>query len=386
MSNEDIKAIHEELETDRVFVHPSMADQFTDAQLTLIEREAAEHDAWVVVWPFDRNDEYGGSPDDLLVRLHDSYPVDGTYLSTTELPYRDQLPDLAARAWGADAPDEYLLSDVMWAVNYPEPATLGDAYLRAFEVLDLSPGKIEKLANRALEQRSAASDAEYGDSSGEEGGLDVPPWVWPVVLLPVLAAVGWRLATRRKPAPQATLLPPSALARIREAHDRTLHAQAREDLLRLGEAVDAAELTPSGDAAAWQAALDHYDAGQRLMDAAQPEVLDMIGAIVLSRRGQAALASALAGRAWTPVAPCFLNPLHGEATRKRHVRSLGSTVQAPLCSACDTALDRNQVPDILDVARGSQPLHYFDTDAEPWASTGFGSLHLDLIERLHARG
>ena len=42
--------------------------------------------------------------------------------------------------------------------------------------------------------------------------------------------------------------------------------------------------------------------------------------------------------------------------------------------------------DILDVVRDGTPVHYFETDAEPWASTGYGALEPDLVERLHRRG
>lgn len=42
-------------------------------------------------------------------------------------------------------------------------------------------------------------------------------------------------------------------------------------------------------------------------------------------------------------------------------------------------------PDILDVARRGKPVHYFETDSEPWASTGYGSLEGDLIKKLQTR-
>ena len=40
-------------------------------------------------------------------------------------------------------------------------------------------------------------------------------------------------------------------------------------------------------------------------------------------------------------------------------------------------------PDVLDVVVRGTPHHYFETDREPWASTGFGALEPDLVTRLH---
>ena len=40
----------------------------------------------------------------------------------------------------------------------------------------------------------------------------------------------------------------------------------------------------------------------------------------------------------------------------------------------------------LDVVVDGRPEHYFETDREPWASTGFGALEPDLVRRLHRGG
>lgn len=109
----------------------------------------------------------------------------------------------------------------------------------------------------------------------------------------------------------------------------------------------------------------------------------MVGAIVLADNGRAALTSALDGRDFTPPSRCFLNPLHNRAVDKRTVEYGGREVRAPLCNACRTALTKNRGPDILDVVRRGKPVHYFETDAAPWASTGYGSLEPDLLLRLH---
>src|SRR3546814_12289842 len=86
------------------------------------------------------------------------------------------------------------------------------------------------------------------------------------------------------------------MARIRKAHDRKLEQQARDDVLVLGERIDDSEITATGNVDSWQSALDHYEAARRAMDVKDPEVLDVVGAIVLADNGSRALDAALAGR------------------------------------------------------------------------------------------
>ena len=65
------------------------------------------------------------------------------------------------------------------------------------------------------------------------------------------------------------------------------------------------------------------------------------------------------------------------------MRTTDGTLEVPLCKACRTDLAAGRAPDTLGVVRGGEPQHYFDTAAEPWVSTGYGSLHPDLVARLH---
>jgi hypothetical protein len=64
----------------------------------------------------------------------------------------------------------------------------------------------------------------------------------------------------------------------------------------------------------------------------------------------------------------------------------GERVRAPLCRRCVADLGKGRRPDILDVLRRGEPVHYFDTDARPWAATGYGALQPDLVRELHRRG
>ena len=217
-----------------------------------------------------------------------------------------------------------------------------------------------------------------------------PACVIASLVIAVLGALGWtairRIGRRGKQPDTPQPLPPSAMTRIRQAHDRRLGERARADLLALGEAIDATEIGPDHDRTSWQAALDHYDAARRFLDPDPGrDVLDVVGAIVLASRGQAALAAASRGKDYEPTAPCFLNPLHGNATSSRSIELDGRAIKVPLCAECRAALTKARIPDILDVERGGRPLHYFETTDEPWASSGYGALEPDLLRLIDLR-
>src|SRR3546814_3900507 len=114
------------------------------------------------------------------------------------------------------------------------------------------------------------------------------------------------------------------MAGIRKAHDRKLGQQARDDVLVLGERIDDSEITATGNVDSWQSALDHYEAARRAMDVKDPEVLDVVGAIVLADNGSRALDAALAGRSFKPPTRCFLNPLHGVTGKVQEVTAVRS--------------------------------------------------------------
>src|SRR3546814_14474285 len=99
------------------------------------------------------------------------------------------------------------------------------------------------------------------------------------------------------------------------------------------------------------------------MDVKDPEVLDVVGAIVLAGNGSRALDAALAGRSFKPPTRCFLNPLHGVTGQVQAVTAAGREIQAPLCTACRQALRRDLVPDIIAVARPGQAVHPFEQDS-----------------------
>jgi hypothetical protein len=392
--------IHEGLADDGVYVHPSLASGITDAQLaTLVENlealDAAGEPTYVVLYPLRDGDPFSANAQDLVARLHDTYPEPGQYLAPSSLlQYGTDGVTLDGRSYGVGGTrDGAMYDEALSVLSYEQQPTVGDAAVRVTDLLLQPPAEVATVLEEARAQSPYYSGAS--DDGGSTGWV-VAGVVLAVVLV-VALAVAWFVTRLRHTwvrdslgAAPAFTLPASTVDRIRDAHDRRLERETREEVLALGEALDDTEIGPRHDRAAWQAALDQYDAARRVLDLAEdPDVLDVVGALVLARRGRAALAAATSGRAWTPGTGCYLNPLHGASTERRRLRSSpssdsGSGEQAvPVCAECRADLAAGRTPDVLDVVHGGVPRHYFETDVEPWASTGYGALEPDLVQALH---
>lgn len=387
MTDRELDQIHRALQKDSVYIHPQLRSYFSETELSQIKKNIAASDqpVFVVAYPFRRNDEYAGKPADLLTRLHGAYPENGIYLATTTELAPDEYTSIGieGRQYGIPGEpdgdlDSFRLPYVITKEDHP---SLGSAFARATELVAAGPEAIDRAAEKVSDSSTADSrgmpPAEEGVSTGTVA------LVIGALVVAVVAIAGWRMLRSHR---KATVLPPAAVDRIRAARDRELESRARDDVLALGEAIDAADIEQGGDAAAWQIALDSYSAARGLLrDVADPDVLDVVGAIVLAENGRLALDAARAGRPFTPPSRCFLNPLHGRAGQDRRVEYAGRSMSVPLCRECHDAVQRERSPDILDVERRGRPVHYFETDAEPWSSTGYGSLEPDLLSRLTRR-
>lgn len=397
-----LQEIHDGLTDDGLYVHPSLASQVTDEQAEAIAENLAQDDepTFVVIYPLEPSDVFAGSVQDLLVRLVDEHPEPGTYFAlTSSYTYADDVSFDGRTHDVPGTPDDRTYGPEEQVLNYETHPTAGEGAERLTELRLLPPDEVQQIADDAREQRCETTDTCGGGGGGSDDGdgvgLTGVVVALVIAVVVVLAAVSIAAgAARRRPAaatqavrrPQAFRLPPSAVERIREAHDRDLEKRARDELLALGETIEAADIAESDDRAAWQAALDHYDAARWAMTRDEdPEVLDVVGALVLARRGTAALGSARRGRAWEPPYSCYLNPLHDEPTGHheltddRDARTDSSARRVPVCRACLDDLRSGELPDTLDVAVDGKPTHYFDAAAEPWASTGYGALERDLV-------
>jgi hypothetical protein len=88
-----------------------------------------------------------------------------------------------------------------------------------------------------------------------------------------------------------------------------LHKVARSEIAKLAEALSATQADP--DNPGRDRALACYDAAA-LLAAERDDQLDLLGAVVLAREGQAALAD----RDPLPLPACQVHPLHGPAVRR----------------------------------------------------------------------
>ncbi len=379
-----LDTIVHEVKQDGVYIAPAMRQQVDATEEAAIEEAVARIDTpvHVIALPLRDDDMFGGSAADLLTRVHDQIGGDGWYVA----------PSYTA------ADGTYYLHTEEWAGSYSSRLDLpydADKVAEDLHPTDLGAGLVElttAIADGTVSEKVAettgatttGSPADDGPSTGVVvGGLSV-------VLALVVAVVLLRRRSRNLTgARQAVLpasrrhytLPESVLERVREADADRIAARADRAMLALGERIDATAIGAGADTTAWQSALDHYDAARRVSDT--DDLLDDVGALVLAERGEAALDAALAGRPFTPTAQCFLNPLHGRATARRQVDHGGRRLDVPLCTSCRRDLGAGRTPDILGVTREGKPVHYFDADAEPWSSTGYGALEPDLVERLH---
>lgn len=178
--------------------------------------------------------------------------------------------------------------------------------------------------------------------------------------------------------------PASVVTNVLSAQEDRFEARASAGALALGKAIAAAHLDPSVPAArsAWQAALDHYEMAQRILDRAHGPA-DAVGVVLLVERGEQALKAARRGRGWAPQRTCFFNPFHPLASTLIMVAAGRKAIPVPACPACARSVSRGRQPrDILDLTADNTLRHWFTLDLGIWSATGFGALDPDLLGRL----
>ncbi len=162
---------------------------------------------------------------------------------------------------------------------------------------------------------------------------------------------------------------PPAYEAVPDGLDRRVHKRLG-GVRRRRDALSGDELTsPAGERAT-----SAIEAAERVIDTG--DELDLVGADVLTR-----IADREIDRLHDPerrrYQPCFINPLHGEASDT--VRLDGSSIDAPVCSACGRR--QGAFLSTRKRMRGWEP--YVDTSTV-WARTGYGALVGDLTEQVLA--
>jgi hypothetical protein len=150
-----------------------------------------------------------------------------------------------------------------------------------------------------------------------------------------------------------------------------LHKVARSEIARLVAALSATDADP--DNPGRDRALACYDAAA-LLAAEREDRLDLLGAVVLAREGQ----TALADRDPLPLPVCQVHPLHGPATRRPAPRRPPRPGKPhAICAGCGrcTMLGRDKRALLVD------GVPYYQT-AGFWAGVGFGALDPELPTRV----
>lgn len=385
---EDLLArIWTSLDETGVWVAPELAGEVSAEELADLQEAVAAvpTPTYVVVQPLADGDLFGGDPKELLTRLHDRYEGEGLYLAPQFSRGDHGLLYMVDRAWGTDLDPWQAVAVANARHGEGEERYIEDlgAYLvETAELLtdDTLPQAYEEEVASGFP--SSSSSTSPGPSYDEGPSTELLVGAGLGVILIVAVVAGYRRGRR----PRTFVLPDSVVAQVREAQADRAEQEARRTLLLLGDAIRTHDLDPGDDSQAWQAALDHYDAAARVLDTrgADLDALDAVGALVLARRGRAALDDATSGRPYRPAPTCYLNPLHGAPTKKstRLVQG-GHTGDVPLCADCRADLKSGRAPDALRVQRRGRAVLYVDSGAEPWASTAYGALGGDLVTALH---
>lgn len=385
-----IAEIVAELGDTGVYIDPSMTRQFPpDFQAELREQVAeSKVPVHVAMVPVERDDPtFHGDHDLFAGVLHGDLGQDGVYLVYSEL-----LGRVEGVEYGVGG-EPYM---AWFAAAKEHDGDLQQQLTKTITYLNNGQGRevYDRLSEQEEEQGTSSSTWQPQYDEGLNGTVETVGATVGIVLLVVGAVYAARRWGRRKEkggtryvkgkgyvTDRPFELPAATLSMIRQSRDEQLERRAEAEVLALGEAIDRTEM--KGDApTSWQAALDHYDLSRRILDGRHSQA-DVVGALVLSERGQAALSAASRGQKWSPEVSCYFNPLHGRGSRRVRWAGQQGAAQVPACADCARDLERDREPDdVLDFVVDGRARHYFDLDLEPWSSTGYGALDPDLTGRL----
>ncbi|TDE10631.1 hypothetical protein [Jiangella asiatica] len=372
----DPAAIAADLADDGVHLDPSLADAVTAEQLDAITSfvAAVDHQVFVLAVPLDYGSDI--SSNQLVSLVHRELPEDGVYfVSAGSDRWRIDTTTYRVSTDNENALATYVAMD-----RYP--SDLGEQLRETLEIYTSGNARQEYDEHSQERQDSGTTQSDPGEPA-QVLGMDAPVAVGLGAALVAVVVLGWLLTRRRHPRADVTLKR-RALQRISSAQTREWRRRAETESAALGERIRELEIGHGADSEAWAAALDHYQAATAVLDRSA-DAADSIGAIVLTRRGDDALDHAVAGRAWTPTVACFFNPLHGPATTTSPWSTSAGSRDVPCCADCRRDVRKRREPEILDLPTETTVMHYMDSGAEPWASTGFGALAPDLLDRLRQR-
>ncbi|PDP84407.1 hypothetical protein CQJ94_27410 [Glycomyces fuscus] len=316
-----------------------------------------------VVLPMADEDESGGDPHLFAHAMHHVLGEDGVYAVITH--DHEAEPETAVLAFGTDL-RSYDLGRALDEGGATTPAQELDLLLDAIEEAPRDPEAGDppppEAPTTVLEPRTVRFWEDFW-----AGALFLGPLVGLVLLGAVLGP--------------AALIRHRGTAGARRPSPRTLRRSAERERARL------ASLLSSGRSERLpRPMMPLVEAALMVMDA-DPDDLDLVGVVVVSRRAHAALEDP--GSADT--SPCMVNPLHGPATAFKRSGLAGRRGLFPVCRACADLADDRRGAAVLRVRDGGGvPRDHLSMDERAWVRHRFGAtsparMAERLLEEIHAR-
>ncbi|GGD15238.1 hypothetical protein [Nocardioides daphniae] len=334
------------------------------------------------------DDRFHGRAAHLVAWVQDSVGGDATYLGWER--YGD--PQLTVVTYG----DQPSADAVARIAEREHPDDLVEALARSEQLLE--DGNARELWEAIPREERYPWTADDGGLQQWLGDATLGQWVLlgAGVAVVLTAGYAWWSRRRGRRTGDEFVLPTAVLRSVRLAEDKQVRERAEREVLGLGEALGAQD-PDARSLEVWQQALDHYDAARSVLARAGSPA-DVVGALVLARRGDAARAAALPGApdgagagaattlTWHPPTPCFFNPLHDGPVRRVTWHGDDRSVEVPACEACAVRVEQDREPDdVLDFVAQGSTVHYFRLDIGAWSRTGYGALDPDLLGALRSR-
>ncbi|MGZ0150121.1 hypothetical protein ACXJJ3_23870 [Kribbella sp. WER1] len=359
---------------DSLYIDPAYKTALPENLRADVKKKAAAlgYPTYTIILPLTPSDEFQGKESNVLTLVMDALQKPGLYVVVdggSRFPWYEakDLPQVSEEKLNASR--QRALDDTGYDAGPTEVVA------RMYELL-AQPG-IPKTSARP---NSGTPPRRDSSESGGHGTVITLGIVGGLVVLVALGLVIGRVrGSGSRPNREKTFrIPPHVAATVAAERRRKLTRDTTAELTTLGSQLAALPTTEGAGLAYQQAALDDHAAASKVLDATSPDLVDLVGAMVLLDKGRreydAAVATA-AGRRVTDVPElCAFNPLHGRSTgRPTKVESNGTTLTLPLCAECRQALKRGAAPASLPGKDG--PYWYEDS---LWARTFFGTTGDDL--------
>lgn len=372
MADDQIAQIITGLADDGVYISPKLVSVSPAQEAQIVANVASSQTpVFAIGLPLNFGDTYGGDGEQVAALIVDRTHQDGVYL----VAGRDGSLGMSAVAYGSDAQD---LWEISWVAKQQAPDDQGQQLVIATDLIRSGEGhKVYNELSAEQEKNTSASTTKRDSDGTSASVIAVSGVVLAIAILSWLVH-RWMSTVRRR---QDLGLTRTVLERVASARNDEWRTQADKELLAFSARIDKSNITAQSSTDAWRAALDHYDAARQVLDRSTATA-DTVGALVLLERGNAALDAAIAGNEFIPSTPCYFNPFHGNTNKTVTWGAGHRTVTVPACNACRLAVRKKREPDFLDLAIDGKSVHYYDSKAEPWASTGYGALNTDLIGML----